>query len=63
MFITLAIAGQYKINGVYPAHWWGGMKNPKLQLMLHGSNIGQNSFSINQEDIKLVKVHKIENPN
>ena len=28
------------ITGVYPTHWWVGMKNPKLQLMVHGEGIG-----------------------
>jgi glycosidase len=25
---------------IYPTHWWAGMKNTKLQLMLHGNAIG-----------------------
>jgi hypothetical protein len=56
-------ANEYKVDGVDPANWWVGMKNPKLQLMLHGANIAENTFSINYHGINLVKVHKVENPN
>ena len=27
---------------IYPSNWWVGMKNPHLQLMIHGNNIGRN---------------------
>ena len=34
--------------GVYPTNWWVGMKNPKLQLILHGENAGLfNKVTIN----------------
>ncbi len=48
---------------VYPTHWWVGMKNPQLQLMLHGKNIGNATYSVNYPGIVLRKVHKAENPN
>ncbi len=47
----------------YPTHWWTGMENPAVQLMLHGSKIGGNSFTINYPGVKLVKTNKVENPN
>jgi glycosidase len=48
---------------VYPTHWWTGMKSGKLQLMLHGENIGSNTFSIAHAGVKLVKTHNVENKN
>ena len=49
---------------VYPTHWWAGMKNPKLQLMLHGMDIGRLSFSLAAyPGVKLDKVNKVESPN
>ncbi len=41
--LLLLISGKsfaIDMHGVYPTHWWTGMKSPKLQLMLHGENIG-----------------------
>ena len=50
--------------GVYPTHWWVGMKNPKLQLMLHGEKIGLfTNFSSTNADVKIIKVNKVENKN
>jgi len=58
-----ANANEYKVDGVYPSNWWVGMKNPKVQLMVHGPNISENTFTINYPGVKLVKVNKVENPN
>lgn len=50
--------------GVYPTHWWVGMKNPKLQLILHGSNAGLfNKVTINYPGVKVDKVTKVESKN
>jgi neopullulanase len=48
---------------VYPANWWIGMKEPKLQLMLHGDNIALDNYSLNYPGVRLVKVNKVENKN
>jgi len=56
-------ADEYKIDGVYPTHWWIGMKNPRLQLMIHGANVAENNFSINYPGVRLLKINKVENRN
>lgn len=33
--------GQNEIK-IYPSNWWVGMKNPHLEIMFHGKNIGRN---------------------
>jgi neopullulanase len=49
---------------VYPSNWWVGMKNPKLQLMLHGPSIADASnFTINYPGIQLAKINRVENHN
>lgn len=48
----------------YPTHWWTGMKNSKLQLMMHGENIG--SFvkvAVNYPGVKVEKITRAENKN
>ncbi|WP_343532045.1 glycoside hydrolase family 13 protein [Pedobacter sp.] len=52
-----------KLQRVEPAFWWTGMKNPKLQLLVYGKDISANSVAINYDGVKLVEVHKVENPN
>ncbi|HEX2532679.1 MAG TPA: alpha-amylase family glycosyl hydrolase, partial [Chitinophagaceae bacterium] len=56
-------AQEYKVIGVYPTHWWAGMKTTRLQLMLHGPNIADNSVTLSYPGLQLVKVHKVESPN
>ncbi|HMH35075.1 MAG TPA: alpha-amylase family glycosyl hydrolase, partial [Puia sp.] len=49
---------------VYPANWWPGMKNPKLEIMLHGDAIGNaTNFSISYPGIQLTKINRVENKN
>jgi len=58
----LFISAQASVN-TYPAHWWAGMKNSFLQVMLHAGDIGKSSVNINYPGVKLQKVHKVENSN
>ncbi len=56
---------------VYPTHWWIGMKNPHLQLMLHGKDIAHAIPQLNlsssgiriADGLTLQSVSKTENPN
>jgi neopullulanase len=48
---------------VYPTHWWVGMKNPKLQLMLHASGVAASKVSIIYAGVKVLKTNKVENKN
>lgn len=59
-FLSVAQTAEIK---TYPTHWWVGMKNTALQVMLHGKNIGMASFSINYPGVVAKKVFKAENPN
>ncbi|HEY0058289.1 MAG TPA: glycoside hydrolase family 13 protein, partial [Flavisolibacter sp.] len=43
--------------------WWVGMKNPRLQLMIHSPGIGNNRFSISYPGVQLLKTNKAENSN
>lgn len=51
---------------VYPTNWWVGMKNPNVQLMIHGAGVGKDnvpSVAINYPGVKVLKVHKVESEN
>ena len=61
-FFNSAFAQTTEVNS-YPTHWWAGMKNPVVQIMLHGKNIGSSIFSFNYPGVKLQKIYKAENPN
>lgn len=49
---------------VYPTHWWVGMKNNKLQLILHAEAIGNaNSVKTSYPGVSITKIHHTENKN
>ena len=61
-FFTTWVSGQ-KIN-LYPSHWFTGMKNRELQIMIHADKIGmikQCRFIKNEITVK--KIHAVENKN
>jgi neopullulanase len=69
--LLLIIAIVFAVNSfaidyynTYPTHWWIGMKNPKLQLIMHGERVGQfTNVSITYPGVKIEKVNKVENKN
>ena len=65
IFLSLLvnIVGAQNIE-VYPTHWWVGMKNPKLQLMLHSKELGTtSSATTSYSGIHIGKVYQPENKN
>jgi len=65
LFVLLSanVWAQAKFDHVEPMFWWVGMKNPKLQLMVHGKNISGYTAKLDYPGVKLVELHKVENPN
>lgn len=64
--VALSVQSSFAIDyyNTYPTHWWVGMKNTKLQLILHGEKIGQAStVAINYPGVKIEKINKVENKN
>lgn len=59
----IASAQMPGLERIEPAFWWVGMKNPKLQLIVHGHDIALRTVKMSYPDVKLIKVNKVENPN
>ena len=48
----------------YPTNWWIGMKWNKVQLMIHGKDVGNaNGYTINYPGVILKKINKVESAN
>jgi neopullulanase len=57
------VAGQNETT-IYPTHWWVNMKNPKLQLLVRGKQIGDaTKVDINYPGVKVEKISRFENKN
>src|SRR6201994_2980133 len=49
---------------VYPTNWWVDMKNPTLQLMVHGKDIGRTSVvTLHYPGVTVLDWHRVHNPN
>ncbi len=52
------------IQRVDPSHWWVGMKDPKLQLLIYGKNIAKARVELEKyPGFKINSIQKVENPN
>ncbi|RYZ46979.1 MAG: alpha-amylase, partial [Sphingobacteriales bacterium] len=60
--MVIPVLGQGSLI-VYPTHWWVGMKNPALQVMLHGKDISASNVSLAYPGVRVQKITKADNPN
>lgn len=51
------------VDRVEPTFWWVGMKNPTVQLMVHGQEIAATEISLNYPGVKIKTISRQENPN
>ncbi len=51
------------ITKIEPMHWWVGMNNPTVEILVYGKGIGEAQISLNYANVMLEKVEKVENPN
>ncbi|MBW8324987.1 MAG: glycoside hydrolase family 13 protein [Prolixibacteraceae bacterium] len=51
------------VDRVEPTFWWVGMKNPTVQLMVHGQEIASTEISLNYPGVKIQTISRQENPN
>lgn len=51
------------IHKIDPPFWWAGMKNPELQILVHGENISEAKVSIKYPGVSIKRVDKVSNPN
>lgn len=58
-----AIAQMPQLERIEPAFWWTGMKEPVVQLIVHGEKIAEREVSLSYPGVSLLEVHKVENPN
>lgn len=63
VLLSANVWAQAKFDHVEPMFWWVGMKNPKLQLLIHGKNIGGYTVKLDYPGVKVTALHQVENPN
>ena len=58
-----SIGQDITLKRVEPPCWWTGFKNPELQLLVYGKNIGKTDPSVFAPGVELKLVHVMDNPN
>ncbi len=53
---------QKNLERVEPAFWWKGMKNPELQILVYGKEVGNNEITLS-DGIQIKDIRKVDNPN
>jgi hypothetical protein len=53
----------YHLKHIEPMHWWVGMHNPELQIMVHGEAIAELHPSVNYSGVTLKTVERTTNKN
>ena len=48
-------------TSVYPTHWWAGMKDPFLQLMIHNESDLGKQVTVDGKGISILKIYQPEN--
>jgi len=60
LFFTVLVAASTSLNAqidhIEPPFWWAGMKNPGLQVLVHGNNISGNKVELSYEGVMLKSV-------
>jgi glycosidase len=51
------------VDRVEPMNWWIGMKNPSVQLMVHGEGIATSEISLNYPGVTVKSIGRQSNPN
>lgn len=63
LLATQSLAQTTSIQHVEPLNWWVGMKDPNLQLLVHGTNIGETTPTIGYAGVKIQKTHQADSKN
>jgi glycosidase len=59
----LARGADAAIERVEPPSWWVGMKNDKLELLVHGADIASFQPQLHHPGVRIVAVKRVANPN
>lgn len=64
LVLPITASTKAKVEHIHPLNWWADMKNPQLQILIHGKNLGNETVSLSREQkVKLKEVIRVENQN
>ncbi|NJD32278.1 MAG: alpha-amlyase [Gammaproteobacteria bacterium] len=67
VLVLVVFAGQVvaadRIERIEPASWWIGMKDDRLQLLVHGDRIAELEPALQYAGVSITGVERVQNPN
>ncbi|MBO0949296.1 glycoside hydrolase family 13 protein [Fibrella forsythiae] len=63
VLLLLSITFQLVAQRIEPAFWWVGMKDTRLQLLIHAPAIAEAQPKLGYAGVKVAKVTKVKSPN
>lgn len=63
LLYSVGVFAQNKVARIEPPNWWTGMKNPELQLLVYGDEVGYLNPKVRHPGITLKQVIKVPNSN
>lgn len=63
VLVCINFCATAQINHVEPLNWWVGMKNPNLQVLINGNDIGETTPQINYTGVTIKKINKADSKN
>ncbi|MFD1770224.1 glycoside hydrolase family 13 protein [Sphingobacterium suaedae] len=60
---SIGVLQAQSLERIEPLHWWVGMEEPSVQLVLYGKNIGRSEVKITKNGLQVLDVHRVKNPN
>jgi glycosidase len=61
--VALSLSAAIQIQRMEPAFWWAGMKNPELQILVYGPQIGASEVQVLNPEIRINRLVKADSPN
>jgi glycosidase len=61
--LSLSATVQADVQRVEPPHWWVGMRQAQLQLLVQGPQIAERHASLKAPGVRLKRVQKLASPN
>lgn len=60
---TLGATAAERVERIEPVSWWVGMKDDRLQLMVHGERVAEFEPSLEYAGVSIAGVERVTNPN
>jgi hypothetical protein len=60
--ISVSFPQSLSVNKIEPPNWWIGMKWNRVQLMVYGTNLNNADVNFEDEQLKVLDIHSVDNP-